>query len=223
MKRTETNSQKAFLSRKEDYFRPPYGDNLIKCPRRCVFVGSTNDDFWLSDRTGNRRFWPVYCDAIDIMALRRDRDQVWAQAVAEYRAFVRYQGEGVEDDANPFRWWLNEDEQTFADLQTRERMQDSAIQQKIAAWWLNMRPASRPVEFSMLEIAETVLMLPIDRITKSVETEIGIAIRVMGFGKRRRMKAGVDGYVYFPTDELRDAPQGVRGSHLASVPIAAAV
>lgn len=223
MKRTETNSQKAFLSRREDFYRPPYGDNLILTPRRCVFVGSTNDDFWLSDRTGNRRFWPCYCDAIDIAALRRDRDQVWAQAVAEYRAFARYQSEGLEDDANPFRWWLNEDEQSFADLQTRERIQDSALQQKIADWWMGMRPAARPVEFTMLFVAEQVLHISIERITKSIETEIGIAVSMMGFGKRRRMRAGVSGYVYFPTPELRDAAQVVPGSHLASVPTAAAV
>ena len=86
MKRNELSRIKAFMSRSVDRFRPPYGRHLIESPRQCVFAGSVNDRDWNEDATGARRWWPVTCGDIDVDALKRDRDQLWAEAVVGYRA-----------------------------------------------------------------------------------------------------------------------------------------
>lgn len=71
---------KAFLSRRVDRSRMAYGRLTHEAPRHFIVVGTTNDDRYLMDSTGNRRFWPVEVGDIDLDALARDRDQLWAEA-----------------------------------------------------------------------------------------------------------------------------------------------
>jgi putative DNA primase/helicase len=71
---------KTFLSSPSDRYRPSYGRVTREFPRQTVFAGSTNEEHYLTDPTGARRFWPVKCRSIDLEGLRRDRDQLWAEA-----------------------------------------------------------------------------------------------------------------------------------------------
>jgi predicted P-loop ATPase len=80
MRRTDIGHLKAFLSRQVDRARLAYGRIVSEVPRQCVIVGTTNDLEYLRDTTGNRRFWPVRCQRFDVAALKRDRDQLWAEA-----------------------------------------------------------------------------------------------------------------------------------------------
>jgi predicted P-loop ATPase len=81
MKRADVEAVKVFASCQNDRGRPAYGRSVEDQPRRRVFFGTTNRRDYLKSDTGNRRFWPVKVGRIDIAALKRDRDQIWAEAV----------------------------------------------------------------------------------------------------------------------------------------------
>jgi predicted P-loop ATPase len=84
-KNVPSSTVKQFLTRRADRFRPPYGKLPIDVPRSCVFAGTVNLSTYLHDETGARRYWPIAIGEIDIKALERDRDQLWAEAVHRYK------------------------------------------------------------------------------------------------------------------------------------------
>ena len=94
-KRADADELKAYLSEPADDYRDSYGRGTRKYPRQVVFGGSVNPDearacTYLTDPTGGRRFWPVACFATceraDLIGLQKNRDQLWAEAVARYHA-----------------------------------------------------------------------------------------------------------------------------------------
>lgn len=59
LNKAEISATKHFISKCEDRFRVAYGKRVEHFPRRCVFFGTTNEEDFLRDVTGNRRFWVV--------------------------------------------------------------------------------------------------------------------------------------------------------------------
>lgn len=99
--RVDSSRIKQHISATNDVYRPSYGRRSITVPRQSVFAASCNPEKYLKDETGARRFWPVRCGGIDIDALRRDRDQLWAEAVHLYR-------QGEQTWATPDMTYLTE-------------------------------------------------------------------------------------------------------------------
>jgi hypothetical protein len=85
--KASASAAKGFLARRSDRYRPVWGKHAIDQPRQCAFVGTINPPVggYLKDPTGARRFWPVACHGkADRDGIKRDRDQIWAEAVARY-------------------------------------------------------------------------------------------------------------------------------------------
>lgn len=86
-KRSDVETVKTFLSKREDTYRPAYSRRVDTFKRQCVFYGTTNETEYLRDRTGNRRFWVInVSQKLDIARLREQVDQLWAEAVVRWRA-----------------------------------------------------------------------------------------------------------------------------------------
>lgn len=86
--KSEVTDTKAFLSRQEDTVRMAYAREVSVIRRQSVFWGTTNEDIYLKDRTGNRRFWPlaVAIHTIDTGKLAEELPMLWAEALELYRA-----------------------------------------------------------------------------------------------------------------------------------------
>lgn len=91
IKKAEAEKIKHFLSKLEDRYRVAYGKRIEDFPRQCIFIGTTNTKEFLSDTTGNRRFWPVTTRVVkptkNVFSLTSDDiNQIWAEAVQLYKA-----------------------------------------------------------------------------------------------------------------------------------------
>ena len=82
-RKSDVEEQKAALTRCVDHGRPAYGYEARSYPRRTCLAFSRNDADPFQDATGNRRYWPfdVIRDRVDVEGLRRDRDQILAEAL----------------------------------------------------------------------------------------------------------------------------------------------
>ena len=82
LSRTEVKRMKAIITMQNDKYRPPYERTSQDFPRRCVFAMTTNQEEYLKDETGNRRWLPVRLvfDKADTVWLKEHRDQLFAEA-----------------------------------------------------------------------------------------------------------------------------------------------
>lgn len=100
----EQETLKAYFSQQEDTVRPPYARVDIRIPRQVVFTATTNEEDFLKDATGSRRYWPIKVgQRIDHLAIEALRDRLWAQALRIYREKVA----AGEDHI----WWLTDEEE----------------------------------------------------------------------------------------------------------------
>jgi predicted P-loop ATPase len=80
MKTREIESIKAFLTSTTNVWIEKFKEHDHRYKRRTLFIGTANGDDFLADSTGSRRFLPIWVGEIDLEAVERDREQLWAEA-----------------------------------------------------------------------------------------------------------------------------------------------
>jgi hypothetical protein len=158
--RGDIERTKNLLTMQSDRFRPKYGRHTTEIPRRCVFAGTTNQDRYLHDQTGNRRVIPVECGAIDLAWIADNREQLWAEAVALYRL--------------DYEWWRYPEEATAEQEMRRvvNGLEDAVMR------WRGKYPDVTHV--CALDILEGYMNLPADRAARLVN-QMADALKACGF------------------------------------------
>ena len=89
-KSKDVEAVKSFITRQNDRYRMPFDRRVSEHKRKCIFIGTTNKEQFLTDKTGNRRFYPVrvYQQGNNLYnkekQVREYIEQCWAEALVLY-------------------------------------------------------------------------------------------------------------------------------------------
>lgn len=143
----ETSAIKQFLSKCYDIYRAAYGRQTERRPRRCVFFGTSNDNEFLKDTTGNRRFWPIDVGVNPAKKsvwndLPGEVDQIWAEAYTYWALGEKlFLPKEIEDMAY-------EQQESHRETSGKEGMIQEFLDKKIPPNWDQMTIQSRRIFLS---------------------------------------------------------------------------
>ena len=166
--RKDIDRLKGFLTTDFDRVRRPYDRRESEYPRRTVFIATVNGMNFLSDPTGNTRWWTI---AVADLNFRHEIDmqQLFAQLAVE-----------VDRGA---QWWLTRDEEERLEAWNRRHRVVSAIAEKLADFVvLDPAVGSKAVALTATEMLE---VMGYERPTNPQAKECAAALReLLGESKR---------------------------------------
>ena len=154
---------KSMLSRQDDTARLAYRHDAATQKRQSIFIGTTNSYTYLSDQTGNRRFWPIRVQKFDVEWIRNNRDQLWAEAYAREQT-----GESIR---------LPEELYPAAESEQTSRLVDDD--------WRNILDLYFEDQYQRIAYDEIwdQLGVPIERRTSTATTRLAEVMQSLGFTK----------------------------------------
>lgn len=168
--KSTSGTTNAWLSRRMDRYRPPYGRNVIEVPRENIFGATFNPNgagYW-QDSTGGRRIWPVEVAKVDIVGLTAAREQLWAEAVARYRA-----GES---------WWFEDAEVIKEALAAAsDRHDDDAWMDTVSGYLTHREAVTTDMIFEHMDLAQR------DR-NRTNQIRMAQILRQLGYVKKKGQK-----------------------------------
>lgn len=184
LSKRDLDTTKEFISRQTDKIRVPYGKLMQEFPRQGIFIGTTNNDDYLRDPTGNRRFWPVTVRKVNFKRLRAWRDQLWAEAVVRYK-----EGEKLYIDSTEHPELKRIEKAEQAKRMPQDSHED-AIKDFLTT---NHPPGFDPNCFRMYDLLESAITFGVRglKVDKSTETKVGYILKKIGFSCHRDIR--IDG------------------------------
>ena len=211
MGKAEITKVKLYIASQSDYFRASFDRRARDYPRQVVFGGTTNDDQYLIDSSGNRRFWPVRVTRqVDLDWLRENRDQLFAEAAARLAAGKR--------------WYpLPEEEKRLFVPHQEARRAVGAIEAAITAYLydetqkvgLSGENGSMVNEISANDLLQRI-GFTLDKQTDLVHKRATAALRRLGWEHRKSSKPGRPWVYRRPRDDdrgLASASDDSMGGH----------
>jgi hypothetical protein len=176
--RKGSDEVKSFLSSPCDTYRPPYGRAVVQRKRSSVIVGTTNEDEYLHDPTGARRFWPIrVCARVDVETIEAERDQLWAEAAAAYHAREQ--------------WWLTDDEVEQQRLAVEQVRVADAWEPAIERW---VEETTEVI--TTARILQDACRVELARITNRESVRIAGIMRRLGYVQRVQRVQGANTRVW---------------------------
>lgn len=175
------SSLKAFITRSKVKGRRPYGRYEVELPKICSFIGSANDESFLHDPTGNRRFVPFEVTKLDFEALDKlDINQVWAEAYHLFRQGFRY-------------WMTKDEERELAEHNTRYEVQTAEFE-LVTKYF---RPAERSAAEEEWTPADIIGYLHGKNMAVRITPKkLGEALKKAGFQRYQKRAGGTLRWVY---------------------------
>lgn len=209
MRKADQERVKQFITQRVDSFRLPYSAVTESFPRHCVFVGTTNPEQVLTDDTGNRRWWCVTVGEIDIERVRRDREQLWAEAASLFLA-GRSCPKCVATRCDEHRWWLNREENLEAEQHAEPFLGEDPLATAILDWYLRKQPGDRASPVKTAELARDLpghFPVVFDR---RQAQRLGRTLRALGF-KHSKVRIGKATLWHYTAPlELQNRPVGTK-------------
>lgn len=174
LSKKDANKVKQWITQTHDEVQRKYENAVTRYPRMYILAGTTNDNVWAIDATGNRRFWPVKVgEVIDIEALRKDSEQLWAEAVVRYKSGERY--------------WIEKSEPLY-EVMVREQ-----ANVYVTDVWNEIieRHVSGMKVVSVDNLLIDVLGVPRERWDNAKKGRIGAVLRHLGYENKSSWDAGI--------------------------------
>lgn len=185
--KSDVNKVKQAITQPSDHYRRSYGTYAETFKRQCVFVGTTNEDEYLSDPTGAARFLPVRVTGFDIAALLGVRDQLWAEAVQRYRNGERY-------------WELPAD----AGFEQDQRYRVDSWEEPISQWLLGKMPDDKYADgmarvltvTTTTDVMAFALGVEVGKHTKQDQMRVAAILKRLGWKRQDRARGEKNRRVY---------------------------
>jgi putative DNA primase/helicase len=175
--RAKVTKVRGFITERCDTYRDSYGRRTGDHPRHIVFIGTVNPPYmYLVDDAGGRRYWPVRLRYVKIAAVKKERAQLWAEALFRYR------------NGEPFHL-VERELRVSARAVQEDRHQQHPWEEAIADF-ARIHPKRAQQGLSLSEFHEVLRLSP-DKQTRSTGQQIIACITRLGFQKVRYRVGGV--------------------------------